>query len=126
MGATYIFVCGDNEPLYFPAVVEIGRGRGGTAAGKQVLIDWFANHVDTAQGAYPTPTQKDVLMEQTKLNKSQLEDWFSNARRAEKKRKAEATADQAGSNKKCKQMSLSFAKPKAAPKACQEVFVVDD
>ena len=65
-------------------------------------------------------------MEQTKLNKSQLDNWFTNARRAEKKRKAEATADQAGSNKKCKQMSLSFAKPKAAPKACQEVFVVDD
>ena len=66
-------------------------------------------------------------MEQTKLNKAQLYNWFNNARQAlVKKRKAEATADQAGGNKKCKQASLSFAKPKAAPKACQEVFVVDD
>jgi len=46
---------------------------------RTILIEWLNNHLDDP---YPTPSQKQELMERTGLDESQLGMWFRNQRRA--------------------------------------------
>ncbi|QDS69323.1 hypothetical protein FKW77_003326 [Venturia effusa] len=52
----------------------------------KVMKEWFAAHKDSP---YPSEEQKQMLVSQTRLNMSQVNNWFINARRRQPRREAE-------------------------------------
>ncbi|KAJ3056181.1 hypothetical protein HK097_007787 [Rhizophlyctis rosea] len=50
----------------------------------QILEKWFYDHLEYP---YPTEREKEQLLEAAQMNKRQLENWFINARRPERRQK---------------------------------------
>ncbi|KAE9968038.1 hypothetical protein EG328_007814 [Venturia inaequalis] len=57
----------------------------------KVMKEWFGKHKDSP---YPTEEQKQELVRLTRLNMSQVNNWFINARRRQPRREAESIIEE--------------------------------
>ncbi|TID27085.1 hypothetical protein E6O75_ATG01578 [Venturia nashicola] len=83
-------VMGPAYPYGFPSnTYPLPRKRRGNLPkdATKVMKEWFGKHKDSP---YPTEEQKQELVRLTRLNMSQVNNWFINARRRQPRREAES------------------------------------
>jgi hypothetical protein len=104
MGETYMFRVAEDKPaLHFPKKnPRTARFHEREVTAGKIFSGWANKHLSHP---FPTATEKSSLMEETGLDKEQLEDWFKKYRQ---KRKKAAQKSDSGP----KQMKLGFEKVK--------------